>query len=46
MRDEVDVNLNPVTPPGEYPILVGLVDEQGQAAGERVECGRVRVVGR
>jgi len=26
VRDEIDVNLNPVTPPGEYPIVVGVMD--------------------
>ena len=43
MRDEVDVNLNPVTPPGSYPIVVGLMDAQGQESGATVECGRVEV---
>ncbi len=46
VRDEVDVNLNPVTPPGDYPILVGLRDEAGNDVGAKVECGRVRVVQR
>ena len=46
MRDEVDVNLNPVTPPGEYPIVVGVMDSAGTPLAARVECGRVRVVGR
>ena len=43
MRDEVDVNLNPVTPPGEYPIVVGLLDGAGQPLAGSVECGRVQV---
>ena len=43
MRDEVDVNLNPVTPPGSYPIVVGLMDNQGRETGTTVECGRVTV---
>ncbi|MFN8466381.1 MAG: glycosyltransferase family 39 protein [Caldilineaceae bacterium] len=43
MRDEVDVNLNPVTPPGTYPIVVGVMDGQGQETGKTVECGRVEV---
>ena len=42
-RDEVDINLNPVTPPGEYPVLIGVMDGEGQPVGEWVECGRVRV---
>jgi hypothetical protein len=43
MRDEVDVNLNPLTPEGTYPIVVGLMDSAGQETGQTVECGRVRV---
>jgi 4-amino-4-deoxy-L-arabinose transferase-like glycosyltransferase len=45
VRDEVDVNLNPVTPAGEYPIVVGLLDGTGQPLAATAECGRVRVVG-
>ncbi len=41
VRDEVDVNLNPVTPPGVYPIVVGLRDAAGVDVGNKVECGRV-----
>lgn len=37
MRVEVDVNLNPATPPGQYEIVVGM----GQ--GEGVICGPVEV---
>ena len=44
VRDEVDVNLNPVTPPGEYPIIVGLRDGSGQEQREKAECGRVRIL--
>lgn len=43
VRDEVDVNLNPVTPSGEYPIVVGLRDAGGQEMGVKVECGRVKI---
>ena len=43
VRDEVDVNLNPVTPAGEYPILVRLRDASGADLEQSVECGRVRV---
>jgi uncharacterized membrane protein len=42
-RDEVDVNLNPVTPPGAYPIVVGLRDNQDQPLPVTVECGRVLI---
>jgi 4-amino-4-deoxy-L-arabinose transferase-like glycosyltransferase len=42
-RDEVDVNLNPLTPPGTYPIVVGLMDSEGQETGQTVECGRVTI---
>ena len=42
-RDEVDVNLNPVTPPGAYPIVVGLRDSQDQPLPATVECGRVLI---
>lgn len=43
VRDEVDVNLNPVTPPGSYPIVVGLLGADGQETGATVECGRVEI---
>jgi hypothetical protein len=43
MRDEVDINLNPLTPDNDYPILIGVMSGAGQPVGERVECGQVRV---
>ncbi len=43
VRDEIDVNLNPVTPPGEYPIVVGVMDAAGAPIEGTVECGRVVV---
>lgn len=43
VRDEVDVNLNPVTPPRTYPIVVGLRDAAGAEVGGKVECGRVAI---
>jgi len=43
VRDEIDVNLNPVTPSGEYPIVVGVMDSTGAPVGNTVECGRVNV---
>jgi hypothetical protein len=42
-RDEVDVNLNPVTPAGAYPIVVRLRDSQDQPLDATVECGRVQI---
>lgn len=44
VRDEVDVNLNPATPPGSYPLQVRLRDPAGQEVGEQVACGSARVV--
>ncbi|HXF61516.1 MAG TPA: glycosyltransferase family 39 protein [Caldilineaceae bacterium] len=44
VRDEIDVNLNPVTPPGTYPIIVGLADAGGQPLPHTAECGQVRIV--
>jgi hypothetical protein len=41
IRDEIDINLNPATPSGEYPIMIGLLDGASQPVGEKVECGRV-----
>lgn len=43
IRDEVDINLNPVTPNGEYPILVGVANGKGEPVGNKVECGKVKV---
>lgn len=44
LRDEVDVNLNPLTPKGEYPIVVGVRNSADQAAGTTTNCGRVKIV--
>ncbi|MDH7485481.1 MAG: glycosyltransferase family 39 protein [Anaerolineae bacterium] len=44
VRQEVDVNLNPITPPGEYRIVAGLADAAGQPVGSEVICGAVQVV--
>ena len=48
VRDEEDVNLNPITPPGVYTLLVGLEKPDGHPVlltnGEPwVVCGEVRV---
>ncbi|NOZ29092.1 MAG: hypothetical protein GXP39_13730 [Chloroflexi bacterium] len=44
VRDEHDVNLNPITPPGEYRMLVAVVGPDGEPLGPEVPCGSVRVV--
>lgn len=44
LRHEVDVNMNPETPPGEFEVTVALVAPDGGTVGETVVCGRVRVV--
>jgi hypothetical protein len=43
VRDELDINLNPVTPPGSYPIVVGASDGSGQPVAGTVECGHVTI---
>ena len=43
VRDEIDINLNPVTPAGRYPVLIGLLNGQGQPVGERAGCGEVTI---
>jgi len=43
IREDIDVNLNPITPPGAYKIVVSLTDREGQQAGPEVICGEVHV---
>jgi hypothetical protein len=43
VRDEHDVNLNPVTPPGDYAISVRLLDGAGVEAGTETPCGTLRI---
>jgi uncharacterized membrane protein len=43
VRDELDINLNPVTPPGDYPIVIGVMDGNGNPLAATVECGRVTI---
>lgn len=43
VRDEIDVNLNPETPPGRYAVEAGLLDGAGTPVGESVRCGEVTV---
>ncbi|MEZ4731110.1 MAG: glycosyltransferase family 39 protein [Caldilineaceae bacterium] len=43
VRDEVDINLNPVTPATDYPVMVGVMNGAGQRLPEKAVCGRVAV---
>jgi hypothetical protein len=43
VRDEADINLNPLTPSATYPVVIGLLDASGQPVGETVECGEVEI---
>ena len=43
VRDEVDINLNPVTPARDYPVMVGVMDGAGQPIGQQSQCGQVDV---
>ncbi|HUW15016.1 MAG TPA: hypothetical protein VM537_35185, partial [Anaerolineae bacterium] len=43
IRQEADVNLNPITPPGQYRIVIGLVDGDGHPLAPEVSCGDVVV---
>jgi 4-amino-4-deoxy-L-arabinose transferase-like glycosyltransferase len=48
VRDELDINLNPLTPPGVYPVVVGAAGTSGGAgqpgaAAGAVECGHVTI---
>jgi len=43
VRQEADVNLNPITPPGQYRIVIGLADAGGNPLTPEVSCGDVVV---
>jgi hypothetical protein len=43
VRDEIDINLNPVTPARTYPVRIGLTDSAGQSTGAYADCGAVVV---
>ena len=43
VRDEIDINLNPLTPTGEYPVMVGLRRFNGEGPTRTVNCGRVTI---
>ncbi|MEZ4830468.1 MAG: glycosyltransferase family 39 protein [Caldilineaceae bacterium] len=40
-RDEADINLNPSTPPGRYPVYISVQDADGVTSRERILCGVV-----
>ncbi len=46
VRDEHDINLNPLTPPGEYRVQVAIVGVKGQPLGREVTCGVAEVTDR
>jgi hypothetical protein len=46
VRNEVDVNMNPATPPGSYQLSVRAMDAAGAEAGPEIGCGSVEVRGR
>ena len=43
VRHELDVNMNPLTPAGEYPIAVRLADSAGSELPAIAQCGSVRI---
>ena len=43
VREELDINLNPLTPPGVYPVVVGLRDPETGAVSPTVTCGDVEI---
>ena len=43
VRDEIDINLNPITPARDYPVMIGVMDSAGQPTGQQTTCGQVRV---
>lgn len=43
VRDEIDINLNPLTPPRTYPVIVGLLNNAAQPVGNSVECATVQI---
>lgn len=44
VREEVDINLNPLTPPGQYPVMIGISAPNASDPGsEMVACGEVAI---
>ena len=43
VREEIDINLNPVTPSGAYPVYIGLTGPDGAAPSAAVVCGSVDI---
>lgn len=42
-RDELDINLNPLTPAGLYPVIIGVADANGVSLGKTTSCGEVLI---
>ncbi|MCS7221619.1 MAG: glycosyltransferase family 39 protein [Anaerolineae bacterium] len=45
IRDEHDINLNPLTPPGVYRVQIAVVGADDQPLGQEVSCGAVEITG-
>jgi hypothetical protein len=43
MRDEHDINLNPITPAGEYRVVIGLQNGAGNPLDAMADCGPVQI---
>lgn len=43
VREDLDVNLNPITPPGPYRIVVALLDPTAAPLGAEVGCGEILI---
>jgi len=43
MRDEHDINLNPITPAGTYRVVIGLQDGAGTPQPAAADCGGVQI---
>ncbi len=43
VREEIDINLNPVTPPGIYPVYIGLTAPDGSDVSAPVMCAEVEI---
>lgn len=44
IRDEIDINVNPVTPAGHYPVWISLMNNSGQVLEAKVQCGNVEII--
>ena len=43
VREEIDINLNPLTPPGVYPVYIGLTGPDGSDVSAPVMCAEVEI---